>query len=192
MSALNTQVGGDHYKRYPIQPAEYIIKNGLGFAEGCVVKYVTRWRDKNGVEDLKKARHFLDLLIELSSPEPTEDVPCIMANTDTTETAPTKNKVGKMSTAEYERLAMEYAHSGAIAFVVSDVDNQDIGFATDRELLAYLRNYDGLLTVLSSDSSYIYEKMAGNRYNKVFKLNWSAGGYQAMRLLPHPDRTNGS
>lgn len=58
------QVGGDHYRCLPIQPVEYILKNGLGFCEGNVVKYVTRWRMKNGVEDLKKARHYLDLLID--------------------------------------------------------------------------------------------------------------------------------
>jgi hypothetical protein len=58
------QIGGDHYARMAIQPFEYIHANGLGFAEGCVVKYVSRWRNKNGLEDLKKARHFLDLLIE--------------------------------------------------------------------------------------------------------------------------------
>lgn len=64
-SAQDTQVGGDHYKGMPIQPFHYIHLNGLGFAEGCVVKYVSRWRKKNGVEDLRKARHFLDLLIEM-------------------------------------------------------------------------------------------------------------------------------
>jgi Protein of unknwon function (DUF3310) len=62
--ALSPQEGGQHYKGMKIQPFEYIHANGLGFAEGCVVKYVSRWRAKNGVEDLKKARHFLDLLIE--------------------------------------------------------------------------------------------------------------------------------
>lgn len=63
-AALTTQVGGNHYKDMPIQPVEYIHKNGIGYFEGCVIKYVSRWRKKNGVEDLKKARHFLDLLIE--------------------------------------------------------------------------------------------------------------------------------
>ena len=62
--ALARQEGGGHYKGMTIQPFEYIHANGLGFAEGCVVKYVSRWKVKNGVEDLKKARHFLDLLIE--------------------------------------------------------------------------------------------------------------------------------
>lgn len=69
MPALNDQIGGDHYKKMSIQPFEYITANGIGYAEGCVIKYVSRWRAKNGVEDLKKARHFLDLLIEAQSKE---------------------------------------------------------------------------------------------------------------------------
>lgn len=64
LAALARQEGGQHYKDMAIQPFEYIHTNGIGFAEGCVIKYVSRWRAKNGVEDLKKARHFLDLLIE--------------------------------------------------------------------------------------------------------------------------------
>lgn len=59
------QVGGDHYKRFPIQPMEYIEKNQLPFADGCVVKYITRWRYKGGLEDLRKAKHFIELLIAL-------------------------------------------------------------------------------------------------------------------------------
>jgi len=65
MSAFDTQVGGDHYKKMGIQPMEYITKNNMPFADGCIIKYVTRWRFKGGVEDLKKAKHFIDLLIEL-------------------------------------------------------------------------------------------------------------------------------
>ena len=66
-SALDTQEGGSHYKTLAIQPVEYIHANKIGYFEGCVIKYVTRWRSKNGLEDLKKARHFIDLLIELES-----------------------------------------------------------------------------------------------------------------------------
>jgi hypothetical protein len=62
---LQTQVGGDHYKSLKIQPVEYIHANSIPFIEGNVIKYVTRWRAKNGVKDLEKARHFIDLLIEL-------------------------------------------------------------------------------------------------------------------------------
>jgi len=67
VSALKTQVGGDHYKNLAIGPSEYAYKNGLGFIEGSIVKYVSRWKQKNGVEDLKKARHYLDLLIEMEA-----------------------------------------------------------------------------------------------------------------------------
>lgn len=61
---LTHQEGGSHYKNKAIQPIEYIMANGLGFCEGNVVKYVTRYKDKNGLEDLKKARHYIDFLIE--------------------------------------------------------------------------------------------------------------------------------
>lgn len=63
-SALDVQVGGEHYKSKGIQPIQYIFKNDLGFCEGNIVKYVTRYKDKNGVEDLKKAKHYIELLIE--------------------------------------------------------------------------------------------------------------------------------
>lgn len=65
--ALDVQVGGEHYKSLAIQPIEYIHANNIPFAEGSVIKYVTRWRTKNGIKDLEKARHFLDLLIELEA-----------------------------------------------------------------------------------------------------------------------------
>lgn len=64
---LKVQVQGTHYKNLKIQPIEYIHANAIPFAEGCVIKYVTRWRDKGGIKDLEKARHFLDLLIQLES-----------------------------------------------------------------------------------------------------------------------------
>lgn len=69
-AALSTQVGGGHYKSMAIQPVEYNQKNGLKYCEACVVKYVSRHREKNGVEDLKKAKHFLDLLIEMEYGQP--------------------------------------------------------------------------------------------------------------------------
>jgi Protein of unknwon function (DUF3310) len=66
-SPLDTQIGGDHYKEMAIQPVEYIHANGIPFIEGCVIKYVSRWRSKGGIPDLEKARHFLDMLIELEN-----------------------------------------------------------------------------------------------------------------------------
>lgn len=68
MSANDQQVGGAHYQK-AIQVWDYIAANGLGYFEGNVVKYVSRWRDKGGVEDLRKARHYIDKLIELETPK---------------------------------------------------------------------------------------------------------------------------
>jgi hypothetical protein len=65
VSALNVQVGGDHYKTMKIQPVEFIHANAIPYFEGNVIKYVTRWRSKNGLADLEKARHYIDLLIDL-------------------------------------------------------------------------------------------------------------------------------
>lgn len=67
MSALSKQVGGDHYKSKKIQPVEYIHANNLDFFQGNVVKYVTRWREKGGLDDLDKAKHYLELYIELET-----------------------------------------------------------------------------------------------------------------------------
>ena len=69
MSALNEQPGGNHYKDKAIQPVQYIHANGIGYCEGNVIKYVSRWREKNGLQDLLKARHYIDLLIELEGLE---------------------------------------------------------------------------------------------------------------------------
>lgn len=64
-AALSVQVGGSHYKNMLIQPVEYIHANGLPFIEGCIIKYASRWREKGGIKDLEKIKHFVDLLIEL-------------------------------------------------------------------------------------------------------------------------------
>lgn len=64
MSALDTQVGGGHYKTLKVQPVELIMSNHLGYCEGAVVKYLTRWRDKGGLEDVRKAAHFVQILLE--------------------------------------------------------------------------------------------------------------------------------
>ena len=66
MSALDRQCGGNHYKKYPIQPIEFITKNKFSYIEGNIIKYISRYKDKNGVEDLKKIKHYVDLLIEIN------------------------------------------------------------------------------------------------------------------------------
>ena len=65
--ALNIQIGGGHYKDMAIQPVEFIHKNNIPYIEGCVIKYISRWRKKNGLEDLKKAKHFIEILIDLEA-----------------------------------------------------------------------------------------------------------------------------
>ena len=64
----DTQVGGNHYQKYKIQPVEFIMKNNVPYVEGNVIKYVMRFRDKNGLEDLLKARQYLDMLIAAEYP----------------------------------------------------------------------------------------------------------------------------
>lgn len=66
-TALDVQVGGEHYKALAIQPVEYMHANKIPFIEGNIIKYVTRWRDKGGIKDLEKAKHFIDLLIQLET-----------------------------------------------------------------------------------------------------------------------------
>ena len=63
-SALDVQVGGDHYKSLAIQPMEYSMANGLDACQHTAIKYITRFRDKGGIIDLEKAKHCIDMLIE--------------------------------------------------------------------------------------------------------------------------------
>lgn len=62
--ALDTQVGGGHYKNMAIQPMEYSMKNGLDACQHTAIKYISRFRDKGGIEDLRKAKHVIDMLIQ--------------------------------------------------------------------------------------------------------------------------------
>ena len=66
MKTTDYQVAGDHYQKMEIQPIEYILANKLGFCEGCIVKYISRWRSKSGggVNDLRKIKQFCEFLIE--------------------------------------------------------------------------------------------------------------------------------
>lgn len=64
MSALKTQVGGDHYKSMPIQPMEFSMANGMDACQHTAIKYIARFRSKGGIQDLEKAKHVIDMLIE--------------------------------------------------------------------------------------------------------------------------------
>jgi hypothetical protein len=69
MSATDKQIGGNHYQNKKHQPINYIIGNELDFCEGSIVKYITRWREKGGVADLEKIKHYCDFLIEEATEE---------------------------------------------------------------------------------------------------------------------------
>ena len=64
MSSYDTQGGGDHYKDMKIQPSEFVNKNKLLFAEGNAIKYICRHQKKGGRQDLEKAKHYIDMIIE--------------------------------------------------------------------------------------------------------------------------------
>jgi hypothetical protein len=64
MKSSKKQIGGSHYLGYEIQPIDFIIKNNIGFVEGNIIKYVIRFKEKGGVQDLEKAKHYIELLIE--------------------------------------------------------------------------------------------------------------------------------
>ena len=69
IKASETQIGGKHYSEMAIQPIEFIHKNNLSFIQGNIIKYVCRYKSKGGIEDLQKAKHYIDLLIELEGEE---------------------------------------------------------------------------------------------------------------------------
>ena len=64
MSVWKKQVGGKHYIKYKIQPSKFVVENKLLYPEGSVIKYILRHTDKGGKEDLEKAKHFIDMIIE--------------------------------------------------------------------------------------------------------------------------------
>ena len=65
--ATDKQIGGQHYQQFKIQPVEFCYKNNIPYLEATAIKYLCRWREKNGIEDLEKAKHYIDLLIEFNN-----------------------------------------------------------------------------------------------------------------------------
>ena len=64
MSVWKKQIAGNHYKKYKLQPSQFVTENKLLYPEGCVIKYVVRHQDKGGKQDLEKAKHMIDMIIE--------------------------------------------------------------------------------------------------------------------------------
>ena len=69
------QHGGSHYRKYKIQPSQFISENELLYPEGCVIKYIIRHRDKGKKQDLEKAKHYIDMIIERDYSEDTTTKP---------------------------------------------------------------------------------------------------------------------
>ena len=73
MSAYKKQIGGKHYLKYKVQPSKFVVENKLLYPEGCVIKYVIRHQDKGGKQDLEKAKHMIDMIIERDYEEEKEN-----------------------------------------------------------------------------------------------------------------------
>lgn len=58
------KINPEHYNKYPIAPVEFVHRNNLGFIQGNIIKYIIRYKDKNGLEDLNKAKQYIDMLIK--------------------------------------------------------------------------------------------------------------------------------
>ena len=67
------QIGGQHYQKFKIQPSKFVVENKLLFPEGCAIKYICRHPFKGGKEDLLKAIHFIEMMIERDYPSPAEE-----------------------------------------------------------------------------------------------------------------------
>lgn len=68
MTALDTQIAGTHYKDFSIQPVEFIVKNKIPFLDGNAIKYIVRHRAKGGADDIRKAIHYLQMILEFEYP----------------------------------------------------------------------------------------------------------------------------
>ena len=108
------QVGGDHYSRLGVEPIQFIETNGLGYHEGNVIKYISRWRNKNGIEDLKKAKWYVDRLLALE--EATQAEARLVLNEqiandffDAIEKCSRTTKAGKEVVTDTEQLLMDAA-----------------------------------------------------------------------------------
>ncbi len=82
MKAHDKQVGGQHYKTLPIQPIDYIRKNGLGWFEGNIVKCITRHKQKGQIEDIKKVIHYAELILEEYDNGPVDNATTSNSSTD--------------------------------------------------------------------------------------------------------------
>lgn len=182
MSALNNQVGGSHYKDCTIQPIEYIQGNRLGFIEGNIVKYITHWREKGGIQDLEKIRHYVDLLIELETKNDKQpDLPGLGSTI-------TQGDVRFYLPREAEPVDIQqltkdvYPSHKYIGVVIADTGYHRGFYSVDECIGLINRTKQYGLTILSTDEHSLIESLrdiAGD--DKVYLLNWGHNGYRALR-----------
>lgn len=163
--SLKDQVGGSHYKKHAIQPVEYIQTNGLGYIEGSVVKYVTRWRDKGGVEDLEKARHFLSMLIEMESKRASNDNPnCVVAIDEMAKYAQSDNQGTRGSTPKsynnwFDRMMQERYKLRGIDLAPTRTLTTQPGQMTTEEIKDHAKQVFGIDLVHVASDIYSYIAM---------------------------------
>lgn len=97
------QIGGDHYIKMKIQPVQFIHANNIPFIEGTIIKYVSRWKSKGGLQDLEKARHMVDMLIAYGPDEHAVYMPSFDDLTRAVDAYVTANETPRM-----EALIIEY------------------------------------------------------------------------------------
>ena len=154
-NVLTTQVGGNHYAKYPIQPVEFIQANKLDFAQGNIVKLVTRFRDKGGAEDLRKIKHYADILLATEYGEDTAPAPTVT----TLDTKPdgiyvvfadgkAEKFIGErlISTdAEVTGIAVKQGDRGLIVALRDAANGEDVTLTTREDTTNY---YDGYIDTL--------------------------------------------
>lgn len=118
-SALDVQVGGDHYKKLKIQPMEYSMANGLDACQHTAIKYITRFRDKGGVADLEKAKHVIDMLIEFENEAQKEVAQEPLKPPRTLDVCTDSDNCQRCKAPTYEKY--KYSHAG-IAFRAENKD----------------------------------------------------------------------
>ena len=128
MSAIQTQIGGSHYKDLEIQPVEYIHANGIGYMEGNVIKYITRWKAKGGIADLEKAKHYIELLIELETEKQSVDA---MEKTAESQSGWIEWNGGECPVPPNTKVEIQYPDNDVDSCIASEVDWNHYGMGGD-------------------------------------------------------------
>lgn len=156
MSAFSKQVGGGHYTKMKIQPFQYSMANGLDPMQHTIIKYVTRFRDKNGIEDLEKAKHTIDLLIEheLQKAAPATEKPV----EDVEQALRRKLEDGEarahIVTTSYDRAQAIAIYNGWDSWV----------YIPASAWVRFMNQLDGCVVVFTEDTSNLAQHLSSDQY----------------------------